>query len=196
MNEAKNRRPTAARILMAEDNPADVTVTRAAFDEIGLDADVEVITDGAGAIARLLDPTFRPPDLIILNFNLPKVQGHEVLSAIKKTDRLLGVPVVMFTSSNRQRDQLICQTADAYFVKSGGWETLLSIVRHLRDLITALPSMRPTTQHRLEEDGFWRQGDSGPQGSGERPIADIKLTDATERKYVGEKLDEKGDKEK
>jgi CheY-like chemotaxis protein len=182
--------PERARIFMAEDNPGDVTLMRAAVDEVGLAADIKVAPDGAQALERLLDPAHRAPDLIILNFNLPKLQGHEVLSTIKQTPRLLGVPVVMLTSSTAQRDRLLCATADAFFVKSGDWDGLLRIVRHLKALIEAMPSRRPTTQSRLQDDGFWQQGALGPQGSGLDPIADLKLTKATERKRVGEPLDE------
>ncbi len=182
--------PERARFFMAEDNPGDVTLMRAAVDEVGLAVDIEVAPDGANALERLLDPAHRAPDLIILNFNLPKLQGHEVLSTIKLTPGLLGVPVVMLTTSTAQRDRLVCATADAFFVKSGDWDEMLSIVRHLKALIEAMPSRRPTTQSRLHDDGFWEQGALGPQGSGLDPISDLKLTKATERKRAGEPLDE------
>lgn len=179
---------------MAEDNPGDVTLMRAAFYESGLAAELEVATDGEAAVTLLLNPSHITPDLIILNFNLPKLQGHQVLSAIKRTESLLGVPVVMLTTSDSQRDRLLSKTADAYFIKSGDWDQLLLIVRHLRDLILASPSLRPTTRKKLREDTFWQQGVLGPQGSGERPIGSINLTDATERKFIGEPLDEPDDK--
>ena len=185
----ENRDPTPARFFMAEDNPGDVMLMRTAIEAIGLDAVVEVAVDGAAAVKCLLDPKHQLPDIIILNFNLPKMQGHEVLTVIKHTDRLLGIPVVMLTSSDAQRDRLVCQTADAFFVKSGNFDDLLSIVRHIRDLINAHPSKRPTTEGKLSGDPFWQQGEIGPQGTREHPIADLNLRTASERKQVGEQLD-------
>jgi DNA-binding response OmpR family regulator len=184
--------PARARFFMAEDNPGDVELMRLAVEDVGIAADIEVAVDGEVAVARLLDPGHQPPDLIILNFNLPKLQGHEVLTVIKHTQQLLGVPVVMLTSSNAQRDRLLCGTADAYFVKSGNWDELLRIVRHLRDMINATPTKRPTTEQKLAKDHFWQQSDQGPLGSGEHPISDLHLTKASARKWVGETLDETG----
>ncbi len=175
---------------MAEDNPGDVELMRMALEEVGLDADVEVAPDGADAVARLLAPGHRPPDLIILNFNLPKLQGHEVLTRIKQTPHLLGVPVVMLTTSDAQTDRLLCETADAYFLKSGDWAGLLEVVGHLKTLLDAGPSRRPTTRARLREDDFWQQGPQGPQGSGGSPVADLKMAKATQRTRVGEPLDD------
>lgn len=180
--------PARARFFMAEDNPGDVMLMREAIEQVGIAADVEVASDGEAAVALLLDPRHRTPDIIILNFNLPKLQGHEVLSVIKRTERLLGVPVVMLTSSNAQRDRLICRTADAYFVKSGSFDELLAIVRHIRDLIIAHPSRRPTTEIKLSEDQFWRQGAMGPQGTHEHPISDLNLPLASEQKHDGEPI--------
>jgi CheY-like chemotaxis protein len=185
----ENRHLAPARFFMAEDNPGDVLLMRTAIEEIGLDAVVEVAGDGAAAVERLLDPGHQSPDIIILNFNLPKMQGHEVLTVIKRTERLRGIPVVMLTSSDALRDRLVSRTADAYFVKSGSYDDLLAIVRHLRDLISAHPSERPTTQRKLSGDPFWKQGDMGPQGTHEHPIAGLGLRPASEREHVGEQLD-------
>jgi len=149
--------PARARFFMAEDNPGDVMLMRLAVEEVDIAADVEVAVDGAAAVACLIDPGHQLPDLIILNFNMPKLQGHEVLTIIKHTQRLLGVPVVMLTSSNAQRDRLVCDTDDAYFVKSGNWDELLKVVGHLKDLIGAHPSNRPTTKETPASDPFWNQ---------------------------------------
>ena len=158
--------PSLARFFMAEDNPGDVSLMVEAIEEVGLAADVEVETDGASAVARLLDPSHQLPDLIILNFNLPKIQGSQVLAAIKGCKRLLGVPVVMLTTSSAQADRLLCASADAYFIKSGDWEELVKIVGHLRDLIDAIPTKRPTTEAKLDADAFW---DQEPKGEDDAP---------------------------
>lgn len=178
------------RFFLAEDNPGDVMLIREAIDYIGNPVDMEVAIDGDIAINRLLDPEHALPDLIILNFNLPKFQGHQVLSKIKGCHRLLGIPVVMLTSTDAQRDRLLCATADAYFVKSGDWLELLRIVRHMQDILESHQLVRQSNRHQLKPDPFWRQEQLVPQGAGKHPIEDIKLKNASERKHIGEPLDE------
>jgi two-component system response regulator len=168
------------RFFMAEDNPGDVMLMREAVDFSGIEADVEVAIDGELALERLLNPDLIIPDLIILNFNFPKLQGHQVLTEIKHTTRLLGVPVVMLTTSDAQRDRLLCQTADAYFVKSGDWSELLRIVRHFRGLVKLKSTIAPASNSDLAADPFWKQGNIGPQGTGGHPIADLGLPKASE----------------
>jgi CheY-like chemotaxis protein len=104
--------PAPARIFMAEDNPGDVLLMTEALDEIGLSADIEVAIDGAAAVESLLAADHQAPDLIVLNFNLPKLRGHQVLDAVKRTERLRGVPVVMLTTSDAHTDRLLCESAD------------------------------------------------------------------------------------
>jgi DNA-binding response OmpR family regulator len=174
--------------FMAEDNPGDVLLVREAVEFSAIGAEVEVAIDGELALARLLDPALCLPDLIILNFNLPKMQGHPVLTEIKRTTRLLGVPVVMFAPWDAQRDRLLCQTADAYFVKSGDWSELLRIVRHFRDLVQSRSPKAPPSQADLAADPFWQQGDIGPQGTGGHPIADLGLPKAAVTERVSEPL--------
>jgi CheY-like chemotaxis protein len=182
--------------FMAEDNPGDVTLIREAIEFVGIDVDIEVAIDGEIALERLLNPTHMPPDLIILNFNLPKLQGHQILTEIKRSPRFNGIPVVMLTSSNAQRDRLLCETADAYFVKSGDWIEIVRIVRHLDKIQRECSAKRPIKQTQLAADPFWKQGNLEPQGSGDHPIADLKLTPAAERKYAGEELDKNGGPDK
>jgi len=145
-----------ARFFMAEDNPGDVELMREAITEVGFEVNLEVAKDGAEAVALLLHADHVLPDLISLNFNLPKMQGFEVLAVIKRTERLRNVPVVMLTSSDAQTDRLLCQTADAYFVKSGDWNGLIALVEHIRDLFNVFPS-RPASTSNLFTDPFWNQ---------------------------------------
>ena len=177
-----------ALFFMAEDNPGDVMLMKEAVEFSAIKADVEVAIDGQLALDRLLNPALPLPDLIILNFNLPKLQGHQVMTEIKHTTRLLGVPVVMLTTSDAQRDRLLCQTADAYFVKSGDWSELLRIVRHFQDLVNTRSPMAPASQSDLAADPFWTQGDIGPQGTGGHPIADLALPKASDMKRIGQPL--------
>jgi CheY-like chemotaxis protein len=98
----------AADILLVEDNPDDVDLTREAFREVGATSRLHVVENGIEAMAFLRHqgayseaPT---PDLVLLDLNLPKKSGHEVLAEIKADPRLRAIPVVVLTSSAAEPD--------------------------------------------------------------------------------------------
>ncbi len=95
------------RILLAEDNPADVYLIREALHEHGVTCDLRVVSDGKSAIALFRGETAEPvhPDLIVLDLNLPQHDGIEVLQTIRARQGLHGVPVVVLTSSDSPRDR-------------------------------------------------------------------------------------------
>jgi CheY-like chemotaxis protein len=157
----------AHSVLLVEDNPGDVLLMHEALHEVGVAAEVEVIDDGAKALARLLDARLPCPELVILNVNLPKVPGYELLDAIKRSDRLRSVPVLMLTTSDAQRDRLRCRRADAFFVKGGDWDDTLSVARHMNEYLTASPSKRIITMRHWAEDQACRAG--SPSASNRRP---------------------------
>ena len=105
-----NDRGTAAEILLVEDNPGDVRLTQEALKEGKLANNLHVAYDGMEALAYLRaegeysDRTI--PDLILLDLNLPKKDGREVLEEIKKDDLLRKIPVVILTTSNDEADIL------------------------------------------------------------------------------------------
>src|SRR4029077_3665791 len=95
----------AHAILLVEDNPADVKITQRALKESGLPVDLIVVRDGQEAVEYLLrqgghaDPAnWRSPDLILLDINLPRMTGREVLERIRTTPALRTVPVVVLTT--------------------------------------------------------------------------------------------------
>ncbi len=95
-------------ILLVEDEPADVYLVREAFRQANLAADITVVTDGEDAL-RFLDKediwtTAPVPDLVLLDLNLPRVSGSEVLVAMKSDQRTRSIPVVVFTSSHARTD--------------------------------------------------------------------------------------------
>ncbi len=98
----------AAEILLVEDNPGDILLTRKAFKSSEIANRLHVVTDGNSALEFLRREGRYPeavrPDLVLLDINLPGLDGHEVLAAIKADEDLCQVPVVMLTSSDRQRD--------------------------------------------------------------------------------------------
>jgi CheY-like chemotaxis protein len=98
-------------ILLVEDNPADIKITQRALRESDLSVDLIVLRDGEEALDYLLrrgnyadDPTWRNPDLILLDLNLPRLSGQELLTRIRSEAELNTVPVIVLTTSHRQED--------------------------------------------------------------------------------------------
>ena len=98
-----------ARILLVEDNPGDLELTIDALADSDLVLDVSSAVDGADALAhlrRLVAAGEALPDLIVLDLNLPKVDGRGVLAAIRSTPELRNLPVIVLSSSEAARDVL------------------------------------------------------------------------------------------
>ncbi|PSR11884.1 MAG: response regulator [Bacteroidetes bacterium] len=99
-------------VLLIEDNPGDVRLTQEAFREIGDDVDLQVVMDGVEAVAYLLkkgEYRDKPvPDLILLDLNLPKWGGRQVLEKVKNDPLLRRIPIVVLTTSNASADVLAC----------------------------------------------------------------------------------------
>jgi CheY-like chemotaxis protein len=93
---------------LIEDNPADVDLIREALLEHSVECELILIKDGERAIAfveSLAAQTMGCPDLIILDLNLPRMSGREVLKHVRATSFFRGVPVVVLTSSNLDQDR-------------------------------------------------------------------------------------------
>jgi chemotaxis family two-component system response regulator Rcp1 len=122
------------RILLVEDNPADVRLTRLALAD-GSSTRLRVAADGEQALAMLRhEPGFEEverPDLILLDLNLPKKHGHEVLAEIKGDQRLCSIPVVVFSTSRYHEDidRSYRLQANAYVAKPRDLEDFLATVR-------------------------------------------------------------------
>jgi CheY-like chemotaxis protein len=110
-------------ILLVEDNQGDVLLTQEAFEETGSDYELFVVNDGQEAINFLEQiPPFAEvvtPDLILLDINLPKINGHEVLRYIKTNSNLKHIPVIMLTTSSSEKDISSCYSnyANCYITK-------------------------------------------------------------------------------
>lgn len=95
-------------ILLVEDNPGDVRLTEEAFKECKMAVDLNVVRDGDQAVKYLTKQSpFEDiilPDLILLDLNLPKLNGREVLENIKSNPLLRHIPVVILTTSSAQQD--------------------------------------------------------------------------------------------
>ena len=95
-----------ARILLVEDNPGDVRLTMEAFRDSKLENPLDVVKDGIEALAYLNGTVEALPDLILLDLNLPRMDGRELLAAIKHDERLKTIPVVVLTTSKADQDVL------------------------------------------------------------------------------------------
>lgn len=91
-----------AKILLVEDNEGDIILTKEALKEAKIKNEICVAMDGQQALDILNGPEL--PDMILLDINLPKVDGLEVLSTIKKDDRLKKIPVIMLSTSSAESD--------------------------------------------------------------------------------------------
>jgi two-component system, chemotaxis family, response regulator Rcp1 len=110
-------------VLLVEDNPADVRLTQEAFRDGNVNASLSVVKDGVEAMSCLRRlgqyGSAARPDLILLDLNLPRKNGREVLAEIKADDDLKRIPVVVLTTSDSDTDVLNAYNlrANAYVVK-------------------------------------------------------------------------------
>lgn len=139
----------SARVLLVEDSPSDAALVAAALEFSPVATDVAVVTDGESALAYLkAEPPFlyaSKPDLIILDLNLPRMDGRELLRDVKSDPELSKTPVVVMTSSSAPLDVLEAYRChvNSYVCKPWGMDDLISTVGRIVDywMVTAvLPS--------------------------------------------------------
>ena len=136
-------------VLLVEDDPGDVLMTREAFTENKVANRLAVVSDGVSALEFLRKegeyadaPT---PDLVLLDLNLPRMDGREVLAAMKSDDELRRIPVVVLTTSEAEEDVLRSYSlhANAYVTKPVDFERFIDVVRQIDDFfvsVVRLPS--------------------------------------------------------
>jgi CheY-like chemotaxis protein len=119
------------RILLVEDNPGDAQLVRMAFAEALASARVSVVTDGEAALARLREEG--PPDLLLLDLNLPGLTGHEVLESIRADTALRRLPVVVLSSSDAEADVTRSYElgANSHIAKPGDVDALFALAETL-----------------------------------------------------------------
>ncbi len=126
-------------ILLAEDNDGDILLIKECLAEAGADIDLSIVKDGKavkdfigkqGAYTAALQP-----DIILLDINLPKITGFEMLKYIKGNDELKHIPVIILTSSGNEQDVnlAISNHANAYLVKPIDAEDFLIRIKALTD---------------------------------------------------------------
>lgn len=136
-------------VLLVEDDPGDVLMTQEAFGDNRLDNILHVVSDGVEALEFLRKqgahadaPT---PDLVLLDLNLPRMSGREVLDAVKNDPALRMIPIVVLTTSSDHDDVLSSYDmhANAYVTKPLDFEHFLTAVRNIDEFyrrVVRLPS--------------------------------------------------------
>ena len=132
------------QVLLVEDDPGDVLMTREAFDDNKVANVLHVVSDGAEAMEFLRKegqyanaPT---PDLVLLDLNLPRMDGREVLAAVKADDELRQIPIVVLTTSEAEEDVLRSYAlhANAYVTKPVDFERFIEVVRKIDDFFVSV----------------------------------------------------------
>ena len=121
-------------ILLVEDNPDDAELTRIAFAETGGEYRLRVVSDGAEAVSYLQACTLDElPALVLLDLNLPKLDGREVLQAIRGDARTRALPVVVLTTSAEpfDVDKVYALGANSYIQKPVDFERFVDVVRQI-----------------------------------------------------------------
>lgn len=134
-------------ILLVEDNPGDVRLTKEALKEAKVINNLTVATDGAEALSFLRrqkdDGKAPTPNLILLDLNLPKRDGHAVLAEIKADEKLRRIPVIILTTS--QNDQDIYKSynlhANCYVTKPGDLDQFINVIRAINDFWLGIVSL-------------------------------------------------------
>jgi two-component system, chemotaxis family, response regulator Rcp1 len=138
-----------ARVLQVEDNEADVRLTREALREAGEELRLSVVSDGEQALAYLRNETgFEDalrPHLVLLDLNLPRKDGIEVLQEMRADPELAPIPVIVLTSSSEARDvdASYAAGANAFVVKSVELDEFISrlgVIREFWFSVAQLPS--------------------------------------------------------
>lgn len=135
-------------ILLVEDNEGDILLTTEALNESEIPANITVVKDGFEALNYLQKKNnysrSKSPDLVLLDINLPKVNGFEVLREIKASENLKHIPVVILSTSSSEEDILKCYSnyATCFITKplsADSFTEVISSVQHFFNSVAQLP---------------------------------------------------------
>jgi chemotaxis family two-component system response regulator Rcp1 len=138
-------------ILLVEDNPADVRLTQEAFKGARIKNTLDIAMDGEEALNYIKKlgkhENAETPDLILLDLNIPKKNGHAVLAEIKTDAAFSHIPIIILTTSSAEEDILSAykRHANCYITKPGDFRDFIKVVRTIEDFwfkIARLPKAR------------------------------------------------------
>jgi CheY-like chemotaxis protein len=131
-------------VLLVEDDPGDVLMTREAFEDYKVKNNLHVVSDGVEALSFLRgegEYAGSPrPDLILLDLNLPLKDGRQVLAEVKSDDKLRRIPVVVLTTSEAEEDVLRSYKlhANAYVTKPVDFDRFIEVVRQIDEFFVSV----------------------------------------------------------
>ena len=136
-------------VLLIEDDPGDVLITREAFEHHKIHNTLRVARDGQEGFDYLYQrgsyEDAARPDLILLDLNLPKYDGHQLLEKIKSDPDLCHIPVVVLTTSAAEEDILRSYRlhANAYVTKPVGFEQFMNVIRQIDEFFVQVVCLPP-----------------------------------------------------
>lgn len=139
-------------ILLIEDNEGDIVLTIEALKEARISNSIDVVRDGEQALQFLnKEGQYRnvsTPDLILLDINLPKIDGKEVLAQIKNSEPLKVIPVVMLTTSDSEKDifESYHNHANCYITKPVGFQSFIEVIHTIKEFWISIVQL-PKTSH-------------------------------------------------
>jgi CheY-like chemotaxis protein len=146
-------RPDPIEVLLVEDDPGDVLLIREAFDDNKVANRLHVVADGVEALEfmRRQGPHAEAPrpDLVLLDLNLPRMDGREVLAEVKDDAELRTIPVVVLTTSQAEEDVLRSYAlhANAYVTKPVDFDRFIGVVRQIDQFFVSVVKL-PTNRSR------------------------------------------------
>lgn len=137
-------------ILLVEDNPADIRLTQEVFRDCKVANRLRVARDGLEAMSFLRgegggEEAGVLPDLILLDLNMPRMDGREVLDELKKDERLKTIPVIVLTTSDTEQDVLRSYQlgANSYITKPVNLDQFIRVVHSIEDFWLAMVKLPP-----------------------------------------------------
>ncbi|WP_442940807.1 response regulator [Nostoc sp.] len=136
-------------VLLVEDNPGDAQLTRIALEDSKISIHLNVVEDGVEAMAFLRKQEkyvkVVHPDIILLDLNLPRKDGREVLAEIKADEKLKRIPVVVLTTSQAEEDILKAYnlSANCYITKPVDFDQFVKIVQSIENFWFAIVKLPP-----------------------------------------------------
>lgn len=149
-----NRMGRTANVLLAEDNEPDQRMVRRGFSRAKLSVNLFIVEDGEECLDYLYnrgkyhdDQAYPYPDLLLLDINMPKINGFEVLRQIRADDKQRALPIVILTTSDQERDVLTSYNSgtNAYITKPVDAAKFLDIIKKLEEFwfeLVIIPSIR------------------------------------------------------
>lgn len=132
-------------VLLVEDNAGDIRLIKEALNDAKIHVHITVAHDGVEALASLRREGNALPDLILLDLNLPRMSGHDVLAAIKQDERLRRIPVVIVTSSKADKDIAASYDlhANCFVTKPVDLDQFFSVVQAIREFWFVVVKLPP-----------------------------------------------------